>query len=107
MILDLNRRDDTGPIERDLCVIGSGPAAISLALQFVDSLVRVCVLESGGLSRERKVQRLYHGKSVGYALANGLSGSRSRFFGGRSNCLAGACTPLDAIDFMKRDCPPP
>ena len=103
MFFDLNHRDDAGQIECDICVVGSGPAAISLALQFVDSPIRVCMLESGGFNRERKVQRLCQGESVGYALANGLSGSRSRFFGGSSNCWAGACTPLDAIDFMKRD----
>lgn len=103
MILDLSGRDSPGSISCDICVVGTGPAALSLALQYRDSPVRVCLLESGGYEREAKIQRLYQGESVGYALANGLSGSRSRFLGGSSNCWAGACTPLDAIDFRVRD----
>jgi choline dehydrogenase-like flavoprotein len=103
MIIDLNERDSTEPIECDICVVGSGPAAFSLALSFADKPVRVYMLESGGFDRERKIQGLYQGESVGYALANGLAGSRSRFFGGSSNCWAGVCTLLDTIDFKVRD----
>jgi len=103
MIIDLNERDSADPIECDICVVGSGPAAISVALSFSGTPVRVCMLESGGFDPERKIQRLYQGESIGYALANGLAGSRSRFFGGTSNWWAGGCTLLDPIDFRERD----
>ena len=103
MILDLEQRDGGELLECDICVVGSGPAAICLALQFSDTATRVLILESGGLDPERATQNLYQGESIGYALANGMSGSRSRFFGGSSNCWAGACTPLDDIDFAVRD----
>src|SRR5258708_898944 len=103
MIIDLNERNSAAPIECDICVVGSGPAAFSLALSFADKPVRVCMLESGGIDPERKIQALYQGESVGYALANGLAGSRSRLFGGTSDRWAGVCTPLDAIDYKKRD----
>ena len=103
MILDLNERQAGEALECDVCVVGSGPAAISLALRFDGSGHKVVMLESGGLEQERAVQKLYQGETLGYRLANGLMGSRSRFFGGSSNCWAGACTPLDAIDFRVRD----
>ena len=103
MILDVDHLKSTEPIICDICIVGSGPAAISLALQFLKTDTRVVMAESGGLNFERGVQRLYRGESIGYPLPSGLEGSRTRHFGGSSNCWAGACTPLDDIDFRKRD----
>ena len=103
MILDLNSKDDVSPIVCDICIVGSGPAAISLALSLNGKPLRVCMLESGGLEKDGRTQNLYQGESVGHLLPSGLAGSRSRFFGGSSNCWAGACTQLDPIDFKQRD----
>jgi len=103
MILDLRALDDGQNFEADICVIGSGPAALSFALQYLGtSKTKIIMVESGGLDGEAEVQELYEGLSVGIDLPNGLDGSRLRFFGGSSNCWAGACTPLDAIDFEAR-----
>ena len=35
-------------IEADVCVVGAGPAGITVARELIGSDVRVCLLESGG-----------------------------------------------------------
>ncbi|MBT4116031.1 MAG: GMC family oxidoreductase [Rhodospirillaceae bacterium] len=103
MILDLRELADGQSFEADICVIGTGPAAMSFALQYLGaSGIKIIMVESGGLESESDVQELYEGLSDGIDLPNGLDGSRLRFFGGSSNCWAGACTPLDTIDFEAR-----
>ena len=103
MILDLRQLPDGQRFDADICVVGSGPAALSFALQYLSAPgTKIIMVESGGLDGEAEVQELYEGLSDGVDLANGLDGSRLRFFGGSSNCWAGACTPLDAIDLKAR-----
>ena len=36
-------------IERDICIIGAGPAGLALAKEFAAASVRVAVIESGDL----------------------------------------------------------
>jgi choline dehydrogenase-like flavoprotein len=36
----------------DVCIIGAGAAGITMALEFVDTGMNVCVLESGGTEFE-------------------------------------------------------
>jgi choline dehydrogenase-like flavoprotein len=94
-------------VETDLCIVGAGPAGISLALQFLGSGVRVCLLESGGKDAERRAQRLNRGRSVGYPTYR-LHQSRVRAFGGTSRHWfrpgddSWAARPLDPIDFEVR-----
>ncbi|MDP6429286.1 MAG: GMC family oxidoreductase [Rhodospirillales bacterium] len=103
MIRDLRVMEGGGTIDADICIVGSGPAAMSFALQYLNETnKKIVMVESGGLDSETEVQELYEGVSDGIDLPNGLDGSRLRFFGGSSNCWAGACTPLDDIDFEKR-----
>jgi choline dehydrogenase-like flavoprotein len=103
MILDLRQLPDGQSFDADICVVGSGPAALSFVLQYLSAPgANIIMVESGGLDGETEVQELYQGVSDGIDLVNGLDGSRLRFFGGSSNCWAGACTPLDAIDFEAR-----
>jgi choline dehydrogenase-like flavoprotein len=53
-------------IETDLCIVGAGPAGITMAKQFQTGQTRVCLLESGGREVERRPQRRNRGESVGY-----------------------------------------
>jgi NADPH-dependent 2,4-dienoyl-CoA reductase/sulfur reductase-like enzyme len=39
-------------IERDLCIIGAGPAGIAIAREFIKSGHRVALLERGDVARE-------------------------------------------------------
>lgn len=92
-------------IEADLCVVGAGPAGISIARELLGSGFRVVLLESGGRDVERRAQRLNRGTSVGSSI-HLLHRSRVRAFGGTSRHwppdegLAGR--PLDPVDFEAR-----
>lgn len=94
--------EDGARIEADLCVVGSGPAGLALALAFDGTGRRVLVLESGGFERDPEVQELYRGTNVGRPYFD-LDDCRQRQFGGSSNCWAGLCRPLDPDDFEARD----
>lgn len=94
-------------ITTDICIVGAGPAGISIACEMDGSGVRVCLLDSGGLDVERRVQVQSRGESDGYPI-HLLHQSRVRAFGGtlrhqRILALGGwAARPLDAIDFEAR-----
>ncbi|MGZ8994971.1 MAG: GMC oxidoreductase [Rhodospirillales bacterium] len=101
MFIDARKVDENVDIETDLCVIGAGAGGISLAREFNGRPVRVCLLESGGLRAERETQSLYEGESVGIPYE--LDTTRSRYFGGSTNCWGGFSRPFQPIHFTKRD----
>jgi choline dehydrogenase-like flavoprotein len=101
MIEDLREfHPDTG-LEVDLCVVGAGPAGITIAKEFLGSGIRVCLVESGGFQEEADTQALYRGESVGHPMA--LDEGRYRVFGGSATHWGGRTTTLDPIDFEARD----
>lgn len=84
----------------DVCIFGTGPAGMSLALSLPGDL-RVLLIEGGGAVSSDKSQSLYHGKNVGHDYFD-LSVTRLRFLGGSSNHWGGLCRPLDSIDFTAK-----
>ena len=102
MIIDANNVPRCTLLETDICIIGAGPAGISLAREFDNQPFRVILLESGRLKRNRAGQALYKGENIGLHYED-LDQARSRYFGGSSNCWGGFCRPLDAQDFEARD----
>ena len=89
-------------IDTDLCIVGAGPAGITIALRFIDSPIRISLIESGGFELDHQNQELYEGQNVGLPYCD-LHALRSRYFGGSSNCWGGWCRAFDSIDFEKRD----
>lgn len=86
----------------DVCIVGGGPAGISLALHLVeDGGLRVNLLESGGLAFEEETQQLARAEVVG-APYYPLHETRIRALGGSSWSWGGVCTPLDALAFEAR-----
>ncbi|MFL5279647.1 MAG: FAD-dependent oxidoreductase [Rhodopila sp.] len=102
MIVNANDVPRGTVLETDICVIGAGPAGISLAREFDGQPFRVILLEAGKLRRDRAAQALYKGDNVGLHYED-LDQARSRYFGGSSNCWGGFCRPLDPQDFERRD----
>ena len=106
MIIDAHTIPDGTTLEADICVIGGGPAGITLAREFVGCAARIIVLESGGRRSEARAQTLNVGDFVGAPYA-GLDVTRHRQLGGTAsiwntplNGVAGAkYVPLDACDF--------
>jgi choline dehydrogenase-like flavoprotein/predicted dehydrogenase len=108
-VFDLCHLEDCSPIETDLCIVGTGPAGLSIANEFKGTNVRVLLLESGGLDEEPDTQALNEIQSVGapgvsrFRLYEGLGArGRNRILGGSSHTWAGRCAPFSPIDFEKR-----
>jgi choline dehydrogenase-like flavoprotein len=91
MQLDAQNIEDGTVLDADICIIGAGPAGISLAQEFVSHSAKVVLLESGGSNAEPWTQRLNDGLVVGTAYA-GLQQTRHRQIGGTA-CIWN--TPLN------------
>jgi len=83
----------------DLCVIGSGPAGMTVAAELAGSGLRVCVLESGRAHVTPFGDRLRRIESEGIEIK---SWSRERVFGGASSTWAGLSSPLEPLDLAER-----
>ncbi|BBH45955.1 FAD-dependent oxidoreductase [Pseudomonas sp. KU43P] len=81
----------------DVCIIGAGPAGITLALHLAKAGWQVVLLEGGGHEYAPRSQELYKCTSSGLELY--AEETRLRFLGGTSNHWAGRCRPFTASDF--------
>src|SRR5882762_4672219 len=102
MHIDARTLPNGSVLEADLCIVGAGAAGISMALEWIGSPRTVLLLEGGGLEYEPAMQDLYRGEIVGLPYYP-LQAARLHYFGGTSGHWAGFCSPLDPIDFKKRD----
>ena len=101
MIRDSRSIPANAELNCDLCIVGAGAAGITLALQFVQSKLRVIVLELGGEKLEAEQQALYRGEVVSEVHAPAHL-YRQRRLGGSTAIWGGRCVPLDEHDFRKR-----
>jgi choline dehydrogenase-like flavoprotein len=102
VLIDARSVPSGSEFECDLCVVGAGPAGITLVDRLRDSNLSIVLLESGALDPELPTQRLYQGESRGQRYFR-LEACRYRLFGGSSNRWGGWCRPLDPEDFERRD----
>lgn len=102
MHIDCRNLENNTIIEGDVCIIGAGAAGISIALDFLDSPHKVILLESGGFEFDAELQKLNSGESSGQKYFP-LQSTRLRYFGGTTGHWTGMCSPLDNLDFNKRD----
>lgn len=102
MLIDARNLPDNTQIEGDLCIIGTGPAGLSIALEWNNTPYKVILLEGGGFDYEEKIQDLYAGQTTGQKYYP-LKSTRLHYFGGTSNHWSGYCSTFDPIDFEKRD----
>jgi choline dehydrogenase-like flavoprotein len=111
MLIDAHELSSEQVISVDICIVGSGPAGITLAREFLGQRQQVCLLESGGVELNPQVQALSQAETTGDPyLAPHLT--RHRQFGGNSNIwsikigngeIGVRYVPLDEIDFEQRD----
>jgi choline dehydrogenase-like flavoprotein len=85
----------------DACVIGAGPAGITVARRLAAAGARVALMEAGGLEYTDAAQDPYIGENVGLDYFP-LDLPRLRYFGGSSNHWAGWCRALDPYDFAPK-----
>ncbi len=101
MIIDANTVEKDSTISTGICIIGAGPAGITLAKEFDHSSHDICLLESGDLEYDETTQSLYEGENIGWPYQP-IENTRLRFFGGSSNHWGGSCLPLNEDDFIHR-----
>lgn len=111
MIIDARSLASDEVLETQVCIVGAGPAGITLALEFANQNFQVCLVESGGFDYDQETQSLLEGVVVGDPYP-GLHEGRRRQFGGASHWWGAPnshkdsgfrCIPLDKIDFEQRD----
>jgi choline dehydrogenase-like flavoprotein len=111
MLIDAREFSSDQVLSVDICIVGSGPAGITLAREFIGKSKQVCLLESGGVEFDPQAQTLSQADTIGDSyLAPQLT--RHRQFGGNSNIwsikigngqIGVRYVPLDEIDFKQRD----
>lgn len=111
MFIDARILPEDTVVETEVCIIGAGPAGITLAREFIGQNFQVCLLESGGTKPDQDIQALSQGEVV-EELPQDLGEARYRQFGGAANRwndrtgqkhYSVRLLPLDKIDFEKRD----
>lgn len=89
-------------IEADLCIVGGGAAAISLALEYIKSGLQTIVLPGGGPNQTASAIDLYRGKVNPKGSHEPLEENRLRMWGGTTTVWGGRCIAFDPVDFEAR-----
>jgi choline dehydrogenase-like flavoprotein len=90
-------------VQCDVCIIGSGPAGMTIARELSGTSLRVTLLESGGMERQEASDALNEIESVGWTRAQDQWTVRNRIVGGSSATWWSRCAPFDEIDMEQRD----
>lgn len=102
MIESANKVPRGTTIEADVCVVGAGPAGITLALTLAGNGLNVVVLEAGERAHDRRAQSHYEGEVADERLHSPVHRYRLRGLGGSTGSWGGRCVPYDPIDFEAR-----
>jgi choline dehydrogenase-like flavoprotein len=100
--IDANRLPADATVDADICIVGAGPAGITVANQLDGSAQRVCLVESGDFAPDEDTQGLYEFDAIGHPVRENFM-SRARYFGGTSNLWAGRVMRLMPLDLRRRD----
>ena len=92
---------DNLPANPDICVIGSGPAGLTLALE-ASRLGRSVLMLESGIDRPSAAQDLSDARIVEPRRHDPMSAAVARRLGGTSNLWGGRSMPLDPADFVPR-----
>ena len=98
---DLHDIPDRTVIDTRVCVVGAGPAGISIALQMLDAGIETVLVESGGHEPDPDVDDLSEIVSTGLSRAP-QDVTRARGFGGTSSLWTGRCGVFDEMDLAAR-----
>jgi choline dehydrogenase-like flavoprotein len=101
-VLDLRSLPADADLSAEVCVIGSGPAGLTLAAELAGSF-DVLVLESAGRDPDPQTSSLNETESIGAARVADPELVRARALGGTSRIWSGRCGALDELDYQRRE----
>jgi len=101
MFVDFNLSVNSLPKSTDFCVVGSGPAGMTLALELERHGRSVVLLEGGGLEWSPESHELYRGDVIGDHYV-ALEFARARLLGGTSGHWGGWSYQLTDLAFKKK-----
>jgi nucleoside-diphosphate-sugar epimerase/choline dehydrogenase-like flavoprotein len=87
----------------DICIVGAGPAGLTLADRLAGQGRRILLIEAGGTEQTDAAQAFYAGEVADPAVHWPLDRYRVRALGGTSRIWGGRVIPYDPIDFTQRD----
>jgi choline dehydrogenase-like flavoprotein len=86
----------------DVCIVGGGPAGLTLASALTSRRRKIVVLEGGGWRKTTAGQALLEGNIIGSEVHAEPHRFRVRALGGASQIWGGRCLPYDPVDFSER-----
>ncbi|MDB2407370.1 GMC family oxidoreductase [Jannaschia sp.] len=92
---------DAERITPDICIVGAGPAALSLAHGLTGQGLRILMLPGGGRTATARAQDGYWGRQSG-TQNESLTHARFRLLGGSGTRWSGLCRRLDPEDFTPK-----
>ena len=102
MNINLEEIDENKTYQADLCLIGSGPASLTILNYLKKTDLKIIIIPGGKFHFDKNNQKLYKGIVGKDNYHEPLIENRYREFGGTGNYWGGRCVPLDKIDFEKR-----
>jgi choline dehydrogenase-like flavoprotein len=93
-------RDDS--LQADCCIVGSGPAGLTVARELAGSGLSVILVESGGVEPDPAADALNDSESIGAPREPDGPAKRNRVLGGTSLTWSGRSVVFDPIDFEVR-----
>lgn len=81
-----------------VCIVGSGPVGLAMAVDLARQGIDVLVLESGGRAAAPSVQQLSQAEIAEPARHDDMAIAVARRLGGTSHLWGGRCLPYDPID---------
>lgn len=101
MLLDGRSLAPATCLRAQVCIVGSGMGALSVAAPLVAAGIDVILVEAGPVTASRREPPAVASEHVGRPFR--LPDSRGLEMGGGTAFWHGICAPLDAIDFQPRD----
>jgi len=95
----INNLDQINISNIPVVIVGSGPSAITLALELEKNKIESLIIEAGEAEYSYDSQQNYKSEVVGGGMRGNLTHNRLRQFGGTSGHWGGWCKPLENYNF--------